>query len=624
VARRRSEDPVETARAWAEEYAQASDDPQPWIAGLALEVKATHTPAGLRRWSPEDLEVVLGFLVGQALIEPDLAPAVPESVELLLEWLENSGRLAPTQAGVVLGRLEQLRPVLTEGLVDPARWSPSKRMLLAMQQAGFDLSDPRTLAGAQDWFNGLPFDERGEILGLSEEDGVDVEAEADLEVLADLLLERLGSLPAVVLPPDDEVEAGARASVWWQRVRGLCEYVGPRLAVTERGNLKLADGRVLVERLQTGDVLDEVIGTRVFRTRSTAELLVLDLVYELALSAGFLELDGRWLRASARDVALLDERPQQALHRMVMLLMTELGVRQHRAGRYGPWLPSVVFDEHVPVLLADLYGRTESLAVADLVGDLRSSLHDEAEDQGVSVELAALYADTLERGVREGLALLAEFGVLQVGADDRLALTPFGTWSVHQWLSRVMAAPTVGTLVELPAPAMLARVGDLPEEVADAEVDAWVAAHGPRDLAEALPSTDETGQRLAVAALVRIGPAAAAAVEALGEVPGFEELAEVWRAEVLSEAVPATQDVERFVRILGAVHLGWGPRAVVGWLPRVGVAPLPLVEQAWRVRLTCTADVLTALVETPDKTLSKAARRSLFKLRSLGPASAGG
>jgi hypothetical protein len=51
---------------------------------------------------------------------------------------------------------------------------------------------------------------------------------------------------------------------------------------------------------------------------------------------------------------------------------------------------------------------------------------------------------------------------------------------------------------------------------------------------------------------------------------------------------------------------------------------LPLVEQAWRVRLTCTADVLTALVETPDKTLSKAARRSLFKLRSLGPASAGG
>jgi hypothetical protein len=501
-------------------------------------------------------------------------------------------------------------------------------MLMAMLQEGFDISDPGALATAQEWFNGLSFERRGEILG-SPGPGPGPGSDAgeptigDEAELADFLRTRLGSLPPVSLPTPDELDRVASDSVWWQRVRGLCDYVGPRLAVTNRGNLKLADGRVLVERLHTGDEMDPVIGERVFRTRSTADLPVLDLVYELALSAGFLELDVTRLRPRPADLALLEEHPHEALQRMVLLLMTEIGVRQHWTGGYLPWLPALLFDEHVPVLLADLYGRPGVMSVADLVADQHSLLRDEVEDRDLPVELVNLFLDTLEGDTRKGLALLAEFAVLEVGPDDRLSLTPFGTWSVHQWLSQLMDAPALGTLRDLPAAAMLRRASDLPEEVAVAEVDAWLAAHSVGDLAAAVPSADETGQRLAVGALARLGPSAVGVVEVLGDVPGYGELAEVWRAEVLGEPVEPTRDAERFVRLLAAVHLGWGPRVALTWAPRVAAEPLPLVETAWRVRLPQTADVLTALVESPDKALSKAARRSLFKLRSLGPAGQG-
>jgi hypothetical protein len=608
VVARRSEDPLETARAWAQEYASA-DAPDAWIAGLALEAKASRTDGGLERWEVRDVDQVLSYLVIHVLVEPDEAGRVVPTLVGLVQWLARSGRVGSDEAEQLVSHLQRRKGVVVEALVDPARWSPSKRMLMAMQARGLDLADPGSLSRAQGWPEGVPLVERGRVLGLQ---SVAEDAAPSAGDLPTLLRSRLGGLPPVVLAGQDELDAAARATVWWQRERGLCEYVGAGLRVTRRGYLRMADGRELVERLQTGDALEEEVGGRVVRPRSTRDLPTLDLVVEVAVSAGFLDLDGSWLRPGP-DAELVEESPAEAVHQALLALISDVGILGHR---HASSLTAGVVDEHVPVLLADLYGRPEIVSVAELVADLRGASLDLMEDAGTSAPERARLLGRVQDEVELVLTRLEEFGVLVRTAAARLALTPLGAWSVNQWLALLLEAPVLGGLLDLPAAQMLRRAGDLPEEVANAEVDAWVARHGARELVRALGSCDETGERLAVCALVRLGPSGAGAVEALGSVEGFGELAEVWRAEVLGEQVPGSDDPQRVVRLLAAVLRGWGPREVGEWLPRLSPSPVDFVLAAWRVRLPETVDVLTALAEVHDTRVAKAARRSLFKLRS--------
>jgi hypothetical protein len=83
-----------------------------------------------------------------------------------------------------------------------------------------------------------------------------------------------------------------------------------------------------------------------------------------------------------------------------------------------------------------------------------------------------------------------------------------------------------------------------------------------------------------------------------------------------------TGDAERFVRLLGAVIELWGPDAALGaWAePAAGAdGLLSMVDQAWRVRLPETEQVLAAIGSGhPDKPTAKAARKALFKYRSAG------
>ncbi|MCH7670479.1 MAG: hypothetical protein IIC71_14955, partial [Acidobacteria bacterium] len=75
-----------------------------------------------------------------------------------------------------------------------------------------------------------------------------------------------------------------------------------------------------------------------------------------------------------------------------------------------------------------------------------------------------------------------------------------------------------------------------------------------------------------------------------------------------------------FVRLLGVVIELWGPVAAVGaWAgPAAGAdGLLSMVEQAWRVKLPETEQVLSAIGDGhPDKPTAKAARRALFKYRT--------
>ncbi|HYZ99451.1 MAG TPA: hypothetical protein VE575_11915 [Acidimicrobiales bacterium] len=174
------------------------------------------------------------------------------------------------------------------------------------------------------------------------------------------------------------------------------------------------------------------------------------------------------------------------------------------------------------------------------------------------------------------------------------------------------------------AAGLLRAAADLPDDAARAEIDRWVAGRGgPAEaLVEALPEVDDTARALGFRALLRIG---AGAADAVGTLAGHDELdpwVAVWRVDAAvadAAEVDCAGDPERFVRLLGAVLGLWGPQAVTGWVaPVAGKArPAVMTGSAWRVRRPETETVLAAIGSLhPDETVSRAARKALFKHRS--------
>ena len=107
-----------------------------------------------------------------------------------------------------------------------------------------------------------------------------------------------------------DIAAAAAKSEVIRQVVELMSWVGEGRPLTGTGALRLADARVLVERLGTGDVIDPAIGDRTFKTRSSAELLGLCLIVEWAKAARLVrEVRGR-LVPVRKNAGLLD-RPAE-------------------------------------------------------------------------------------------------------------------------------------------------------------------------------------------------------------------------------------------------------------------------------------------------------------------------
>ncbi|WP_208635904.1 plasmid pRiA4b ORF-3 family protein [Amycolatopsis thailandensis] len=95
-----------------------------------------------------------------------------------------------------------------------------------------------------------------------------------------------------------------------EQVRAFTEWVGAGRKLTQTGRLTLADAKVLVPLLKTGDVLEKTIGDHVYRTRSSEHLPDLMLVVECAKSARLVRKTGQRLVPVKKNQALLDD-PQK-------------------------------------------------------------------------------------------------------------------------------------------------------------------------------------------------------------------------------------------------------------------------------------------------------------------------
>jgi hypothetical protein len=201
-------------------------------------------------------------------------------------------------AARLIARAHELTDDVVAAMGDPANFGMAKSLFTtrladaggtplpdigALLEAGADLDDPGFQALMQeriDAFNALPFDDRKAITDPMAPGGVP--------------LSQRVRIPVVDIPPtEDELAASIAESRLLTMVEDLVDYVGPKgIALTQAGNLRLADAEELVTRLATDDEWERRLpwSDETETVRTSTDLVQLTLVFDVAVEAGALEL----------------------------------------------------------------------------------------------------------------------------------------------------------------------------------------------------------------------------------------------------------------------------------------------------------------------------------------------
>jgi hypothetical protein len=605
-------------------------------ADLLLRFTWGYLDGDILTWCVEDLDAILLELYPREVTAPpDLVELVVPSTAAFLDFLADEGLLAPGSDPLprLKQRLEELAEPFRDAMDDPSTSGMAKSPFGAMADDGGDPADAGSMDAWIESFNAGTYEERSQALRARM-----------------MPLPSPGGhprrLPPVALAPEHELVEAARTAPAMRRLAGFVEHVRAPRELTDRGNLELADARHLVEALGTGDPLDRTHGDRTDHTRSSTELPVLDLTFRWAQAAGFVEVREGTVCAAALGQRI-GEAPLEAFHDALGALL-DLGItaRRYEDDRYGfGWYAEDV-DELVSEWLLDLYEHGEQ-EIDDLVAETWEMLDDLFDLGHVEPRKLAFHRDLVEGAVRRILGLLADLGVVRLGgvvavpttfgttdeAGGTLALTDLGTWAVNRIAATFTDAPVVGTHADDEAGALLTRCADLPDDLARAELDAWVDARETADaageLAEALRTAGAVDVALGFGALLRIGRAASEAVRRLEDDPRLRPYVTVWRVDALDIEAPdvVTDDPAEQVALLHAVLELRGPHPLAVWLPLLrGVRShegrdeiVRTVGELWRPRTEQAEEVLNAIIEVhPDEAVGRSARRGLFELRSSG------
>ncbi|MFN2496508.1 MAG: plasmid pRiA4b ORF-3 family protein [Pseudonocardiaceae bacterium] len=224
------------------------------------------------------------------------------------------------------------------------------------------------------------------------------------------------------------MEATAAESVLVSQVVDFVRWVGEGRKLTQKGAITLADARVLVERLGTGDRIDPVIGDRVFRTKSSVELLGLSLVVEWAKAARLVRVVRGRLVPVKKSTALLD-RPAQ-LWMALFEVFGRLGTAFLPWG-WGESLMRTEFAVGVDALLLALHGRDGAVGrdeLCELAWDTVTARYLLGAATAQQLETARGMND---RDVGLTLATLARLGAVTV-SEDAAELTALGRYGTRR------------------------------------------------------------------------------------------------------------------------------------------------------------------------------------------------
>jgi hypothetical protein len=287
------------------------------VAEQVLDFKWGYLDGNLLHWSPADLdEVLFGLYPAKVLLDREMIADVPPGFASFLRFLAGRRPEHSPPFEVLAEYVELSASRFISAMNDEDNWSFGKRMWSTALAEGVELSGEDAIGRWMEDFNSRTLGERDQILG-------------QLPAPGDGLLRAVfGSMPPVVLAPDDELRTLAADTVLVRRLTALVRYCGAGRTVTDRGNLKLADGKELVAALGTDDRFDEQIGDRTFKTKSSEELSDVDWTYRIALETLMLETEGTKLMPGAN--ADWVDTPLDALYGALLVMLKRIGPTQHR------------------------------------------------------------------------------------------------------------------------------------------------------------------------------------------------------------------------------------------------------------------------------------------------------
>ncbi|MPZ54662.1 MAG: hypothetical protein GEU79_18370, partial [Acidimicrobiia bacterium] len=471
-----------------------------------------HTTLTYKRWVGDDRlrwwqrrhidEMLLHYLPEKVVLDSDDVPETVEAFCRFLEFLAAEDLMDPDSddVGDLIAHTRNHTDEVVELMSDPNRGSPATRLVMAMLEEGVDMDNPDDVSAWIEAFNDGPIEHRDEVLGPLGDFGD---------------IDDLDEGPGIVLAPQPQVpeelarESAAQAPIL-ARFRDLAEYMGEGRKLTDKGNLKLADARSLIELLETDDVMDEVIGDRPFKTQSATELVWLDMIEWWARETGAVKVGNNrmsatkaWLKRATDPLVVMTPAAQTvfSVGPMTMLLGD------------GPFNAS---DAAVIPLLAGLYeGDLAFEAIVDLlmsVDEMGST--DPGWNTPERRRLSARWdADRIVK-VMEMSGLLTRYGghteMGKYGGEEwhggTVSMTPFGAWMVQNHLPEtgMVDAPTVPALEvtrDDPAPDIVAALARFVEAGPEALVAAWEELGGGTELLDRLWRVDNDDTATVLAAL---------------------------------------------------------------------------------------------------------------------------
>lgn len=598
-------------------------------AGLALDWKWSYSDGALGLWRTDDVyEFLMDWCPRKLSVSQADCVSIPSALLAFTEFLGAERLLAPGSSPVetLAEATDVLHAPFVQAMGDSSNFGMAKSLFTSAADSGVDLTDP------------------GQLQGWMEESNAGSEEERR-RVLPDRVMPtpKRPALAPVAMPEESEVAESKAAAPILAMFSSLAEFVGEGRKLTKTANLTLADARELVERLGTGDVVGPRIGDRTFKTKSSAELVRLRMIFTWARKAGVVRVArGKVIAtkfgfAIARDLGSAFDRSVDAL-----LAVGPVSSQRDHDGWMG-W-PEVdeLLDRFTVHLLAGPYVTQRPLPVDDMSSIASEavldafafpSLDDEHVERRVAVDVTDMI-DALELA-----GMVRRVDMPEPSEDDlvigrrrhggSVVLTPAGVVTTRRLLVEAgYDAPVAGEFAAASATELLMGTDAGDFGVFWGEIEAWRRRREPaaaaRELASAVRELEDPALRnLALAVLDDMdAEVAAPAVRSLVDDPASRGLAMCWLVDHDLEderSLLDADDVSWFVDVLVHRLVTAGPDIFCDTLALAGGhdRQIAVISGMWRSPSTATDTVLAAVGEMhPAKVVAKAARKARFQRRS--------
>ena len=593
-------------------------------ASVALDWKWSYGDGELATWRTGDVaEFLLEWCPQKLSVTQADCSTIPLAVVSFLSFLDDEALLGRGSAPVdrLIEAVTSLAEEFVVAMGDRSRFGLAKSMFTAATDEGVDTTDPDELQAWMALFNDRSDPERHRLLPDSAFSGPPPRR----------------SLPPVAVPAEDDAATSREAAPILAMFRDLAAYVGAGRKLTQKGHLTLADARALVELLGTGDLMDEQIGDRTFRTTSSDELYRLRQVFAWAKKAGVVRVVHGKVVATKRGLGLADGLGESFDRAVDALLAIGPLTSQRFPDAWFTW-PEVdkVLDSVSAHLLIAPYGAQAAFPLEDIAttatGVVLDAFSFQIEDDEVARRVTTDVTDIMDAFELAGV--VQRIGTGDPGDSRRrpggsVVLTPAGVVYARRLLATAgYDTPAAGRFADVSATDLLLGTDGEEFSVVYGEAMAWRAARQPDEaaagMADAVRELDDPALRnLGLAILAEIGPDVATPyVRELASEPGTRGFALCWlvdHGQAGEEELFDPSDVPGYVDVLGCRMVTGGPDSLISTLALTGDhgRQVDVVAGMWKAPSPMTELVLTAVSQVhPTKVVAKAARKALFKRRS--------